>query len=119
MSRRLMRTSFFSAIIVIGLSECIEADTAGLYRVGEHRLYLECAGSGTPTIILEHGEGQSLSTWDAVWSDLGRMTHVCRYDRANRGKSDPGPVPTTSGQLVHDLRELLRVAQVKPPLVLV
>jgi pimeloyl-ACP methyl ester carboxylesterase len=93
--------------------------TNGLFDVGGHRLYLECAGTGTPTVVLEHGQGTSRATWDEVWPGLVASTRTCRYDRAGRGDSEPGPVPTTSARVVADLHTLLRTAHVAPPYLMV
>lgn len=90
-----------------------------LFDVGGHKLALECAGSGTPAVILGHGQGNTRRIWDKVWPDLVRMGRICRYDRAARGDSEVGPAPTTSGRMAHELHDLLRAARVPPPYIMV
>ena len=92
---------------------------SGRFDVGGHRLYIECRGTGTPTMVLGHGQGASRTTWDRIWPDLLKMGRVCRYDRAASGNSEVGPVPTTSGRIVRDLHKLLEAAGVPPPYVMV
>lgn len=93
--------------------------------VGGYRLYLECTGSGSPTLILESGfgaPGASLaasSGWRRLGPALGGETRVCAYDRAGLGASDPRPRsrPGTSQALATELRTLLRNAGVPAPYV--
>ena len=58
--------------------------------VGGYSLYIECAGSGSPTVILETG-GPSASLqgrgWLAMRASVANETRVCAYDRADRGKA--------------------------------
>ena len=49
----------------------------------------------------------------------GGPAHVCSYDRAGLGYSDPVSEPRTSRVIAQELHELLRAAGVKPPYILV
>jgi hypothetical protein len=91
----------------------------GRFDVGGYRLYLRCTGTGTPTVVMDASANADSSTWSDVEPSLARVTRVCVYDRAGRGRSDPGPVPRTSQTMVDDLTTLLRVADVPGPYVLV
>ncbi len=51
--------------------------------------------------------------------EVATFTRVCAYDRANRGRSDRGPIPNTSQQMVADLRTLLARVGIAGPYVLV
>src|SRR5215470_3293946 len=70
--------------------------SGSLYDVGGYRLYLQCAGAGSPTVILDSGLGADHAEWAAVQPAVARSTRVCSWDRAGLGKSDhrpqPGPV---------------------------
>lgn len=90
-----------------------------LVDVGGHRLYVHCTGRGGPTVILEAGLGSHSAVWGLVQPGVAAFTTVCSYDRANRGKSDPGPVPRTSQTAVDELRALLQRAGIRGPYVLV
>jgi pimeloyl-ACP methyl ester carboxylesterase len=87
--------------------------------IGGFRLHLNCAGSGTPTVILDAALGGSSVSWSLVQPEVARFARVCSYDRAGFGWSDPGPMPRTAGRLAGELRELLRRAGVDPPFLLV
>jgi pimeloyl-ACP methyl ester carboxylesterase len=77
-------------------------------------LNLYCSGEGSPTVILEGGY-----SWITVQPEIAKFTRACWYDRAGHGWSDPGPYPRTSAAIAGDLHELLRVAAIPPPYVLV
>lgn len=89
-----------------------------LVDVGGRALHIRCAGSGSPTLVLEMGAGTSSLVWETVYRDLSRVTHVCAYDRAGYGWSDAGPMPRTGDALVSDLHALLRASGEHGPFVL-
>ncbi len=116
-------------------------DFAGLVDIGDGRnIYLECRGSGSPTVILEAG----FRTRADVWSDdlvqpaaprtmtlagVAAFTRVCAYDRPGTAsviddklrpsRSDPVAMPRTARDAVTDLHHLLAAAGVLGPYVLV
>lgn len=94
-------------------------DSGRAIDIDGRRLVLTESGSGAPAVVLETGLGAESEEWYAVQSALAPLTHVCRYDRAARGASDPAPQPRSALDLVEDLRVLLQRADVAPPYVLV
>jgi hypothetical protein len=74
------------------------------------RLALTCRGIGAPTVVLETGLGAESEEWEAVQQEVETVTATCRYDRANRGHSDPAPKPRSAGDFVSDLHALLLAA---------
>src|SRR5215212_2034513 len=58
-----------------------------LVDIGGRSLYIECSGTGTPTVWLEAGFGGSSGTWATVFPALSRTTRTCAYDRAGLGSS--------------------------------
>ena len=114
-----------------------DADFSGTVDTGNGRkLFLECHGSGSPTVILESGlrtRGDNWSRADLlshggapVLQEVAKFARVCTYDRPgttlNPGevsRSDPAPMPRTALNVVRDLHALLRAAHVPGPYVLV
>jgi len=90
-----------------------------LYSIGGYSLHLNCQGEGTPVVVLDAGLGGFSLDWFYVQEDLSQITRVCSYDRAGYGWSDEGPPPRTTDQIVEELYELLDVAGVKSPYILV
>lgn len=90
-----------------------------LIDIGGRGLYLECMGTGSPTVILEAGMTGDHRTWEQVQPALAASTRVCAYDRANIAPSDPAPTPRTAGDAVEDLHGLLDTADIEGPYVLV
>jgi pimeloyl-ACP methyl ester carboxylesterase len=48
-----------------------------LVDVGGYRLHLYCAGSGTPTVVLESGLGETGAYWGWISTALALETRVC------------------------------------------
>ena len=90
-----------------------------LVDVGGRQLYVECIGSGRPTILLEAGFGGSSELWADVLPELGRETRTCAYDRAGIGASDAIPGVHDAGDEIRDLERLLDRGGIEPPYVLV
>jgi len=90
-----------------------------LVDVGGHRLHLRCAGSGTPTVLLESGLGETDAYWGWISPAVASDTRVCVYDRAGRGWSDPVSFPQDGVAVATDLHILLDRAHVSGPFVLV
>ena len=89
-----------------------------LVDVGGHRMHIYCTGSGSPTVILEPGQGGASSDSGWVAPTLARDSTVCVYDRAGRGWSDPADDPQDAARIAADLHTLLERAQVPGPYVL-
>ncbi len=116
-------------------------DFAGLVDIGDgRRLFLECRGSGSPTVVLEAGFRTRADVWsdDLIQPDAPRtmvlpgvaaFTRVCAYDRPGtatgtesgllESRSDPVAMPRTASALVSDLHALLAAADIPGPYVLV
>jgi len=100
------------------------------------RLYLECHGAGTTTVILESGLRTRGDNWsradllshggEPVLPEVAKFARVCTYDRPgttlNPGevsRSDAAPMPRTALNVVRDLHMLLHAANVPGPYVMV
>jgi pimeloyl-ACP methyl ester carboxylesterase len=94
-------------------------EPGGRIDVGGRRLYLECEGTGRPTVVLEAGWGSGSEAWTGVLPELARTTRTCAYDRAGLGASDPIPGVHDAGDEIRDLERLLHAAGLPPPYVLV
>ena len=83
-----------------------------------HSLYLDCRGSGSPTLILEAGMGADSATWSPVLDQLAGITRTCAYDRTGRGRSDGGSANDLVGMSA-ELSALLEAADEPGPYVVV
>jgi pimeloyl-ACP methyl ester carboxylesterase len=87
--------------------------------IGGRALILSCTGTGSPTVVLEAGSGNTADTWVNVQPEVARFTRVCSYDRAGLGQSDPAPSGVRTVQdSVDDLHALLAAADISGPIVL-
>lgn len=88
--------------------------------VGGRTINIDCAGTGSPTVILEAGGGgRGGYGWRTVQSGVAKFTKVCWYDRAGEGWSDSAPSVRNSSMVVNDLHEVLQRIQTHGPIVLV
>src|SRR5437899_11817766 len=104
-----------------------------LIDIGDGRkMFLECRGSGSPTVILESGYRDDSEIWstplepgkNAVFPQVGKFTWVCAYDRPGTlldadhlSRSTQVPMPRTARDVVSDLHALLQTAHVPGPYV--
>jgi pimeloyl-ACP methyl ester carboxylesterase len=80
-------------------------------------LYIDCTGSGSPTVVLEGGIA---SDWTTVQSGVTEFARVCSYDRPDSPGSRSDPTPQrTAQEVVDDLQAMLAGAGERGPFVLV
>lgn len=129
-------------LTIVAIASAPAADASGLVGIGGGRkLFLQCRGTGTPTVVLISGFRGGYDDWThvlsgpdktprpsrrAVFPRIGRFTHVCAYDRPGTvnfsGVISPSTSvrqPTTAGDGVADLHALLGAAGVNGPYLLV
>ena len=90
-----------------------------LVDLGGHRLHVNCAGKGSPTVVIENGLGDFSFDWILVQNKVAAFTRVCTYDRAGYAWSEPGPKPRTFAQINMELRDALAKMHEPGPYVLV
>lgn len=95
------------------------AKLSGKFEVNGHSLYIECLGTGSPTIVIETGEGGTVTEFSQIQRTLAKQTTTCSYDRANNGRSDKVATPRTAKDVVEDLHALLVASEVPGPYLLV
>ena len=91
-------------------------------RVAGRRIAGECSGSapsGTPTVVLDSGQGSDRSQLAVLRDALVKRTRVCSYDRAGSGASDAATKPRPITDLVSDLHGWLARGGVPGPYLLV
>ena len=116
-------------------------DFSGLVDIGGGReMYMECQGTGYPTVVFVSGTGDRTETWSktldpseqAVLPAIAQTNRVCAYDRPGtfvatgegaedfeKSRSDPVPQPTTLQDGVDDLHALLSASGERGPYVVV
>jgi pimeloyl-ACP methyl ester carboxylesterase len=133
--RRILIAAGLLLLASVRMGSAAPADDFGrLIAIGGGRaMYLECHGTGSPTVVLESGFRTDAEIWSTltaagtpVLPAVSRFTRVCAYDRPGTaldaehiGRSDPVPMPRTAADIVADLDVLLRAAEVPGPYVLV
>ncbi len=110
-----------------------------LVDIGGRRLFLQCRGSSSPTVVLESGYRDRADPWSLnlfdvpgaimVLPGVAAFTRVCTYDRPGTAivlddvlrpsRSDPVPMPRTAADVVAELKALLRAGKIPGPYILV
>ena len=80
-------------------------DFSGLVDIGGGRkIYMECRGKGSPTVVLVSGLGNAADIWSVtadpknerpVFDEVARFTRVCAYDRPGTTRFDGMLSPST------------------------
>ncbi|GAB3083516.1 alpha/beta fold hydrolase [Pedococcus soli] len=118
-----------AAMVVAGLGGLYQASTpsptaaAGrmpgkLVDVGGYRLHLKCTGTGSPTVVLLNGLGETSPLWARIQPAVAATSRVCSYDRAGQGWSDDSPKPADATTAATDLHKLLTEAGESGPFLL-
>jgi pimeloyl-ACP methyl ester carboxylesterase len=89
------------------------------YEVGGHRVYLDCRGQGSPTVVLDNGLGEVTASWARIVAQVDTTTRVCAYDRSGQGWSQGTGSAQDGVAAAQDLHALLSVAGEKGPYLLV
>jgi len=90
-----------------------------LVDVGGHAINVYCTGRGSPTVVMDAGEGETMSTWRKVQPAIAKVTRTCSFDRAGMGFSEAGPLPRDANAMVRDLHSLLQRGGIAGPYILV
>jgi pimeloyl-ACP methyl ester carboxylesterase len=89
-----------------------------LADVDGYRMYIDCTGSGSPTLILEAGAQNDSTIWNGVQPALSKTTRVCSYDRAGFGWSGARPTTRDADHIAAELHGLLLRSGIAGPIVL-
>lgn len=88
-----------------------------LVDIGGHRIAIRCTGTGSPTVVLEPGLGESSRAMARLIApSVARTTRICVYDRAGHGMSDAAPENKADGE--RDLHVLLERSNMPGPYVI-
>jgi len=90
-----------------------------LVDVGGYRLHINCTGTGSPTVVIDAGQGDWSTSWGLVQQEVAKTTRICTYDRAGMGWSELGPLPRDAAHFAKELHTLLQNANVPGPYVMV
>lgn len=90
-----------------------------LINLNGRSLHLLSRGEGSPAVVFESGLMSTVLSWIDVQPEIAKATRAVCYDRAGLGWSDAGPAPRDADQIVKELRQLLALAQISPPFILV
>lgn len=96
-------------------------DNAGVFEAGGQRQWLDCRGTGGPTLVLIAGLWGWSKDWVSMTDQLRAGGRVCTYDRPGLGQSPArtGSLEVDASLHAMELHELLRVAGEEGPYLIV
>ena len=80
---------------------------------------IKTLGTGEITVIFESGASDSLEVWGSLPDTIAKYARVFLYDRADIGKSDTSRQERIIPNIVNELQNILKVAEIHPPYVFV
>ena len=129
------------AVLALGMPMALQGepapaggDFAGAVELDGRKPYLECQGTGAPTVILISGYRNNAAIWTTppaagiarVFTSIAKFTRVCAYDRPDTildadhlSRSDPVAMPRTAEEGMFELHDVLEAAKNEGPYVLV
>jgi len=90
-----------------------------LYQVGENTYHVLCDGNSGPTLLFESARGGWYTDWAPLWKLLPSSQRRCTYDRLGLGWSSYNSSETRSDVVAKELNNLLAVAEIDGPLIIV
>jgi pimeloyl-ACP methyl ester carboxylesterase len=90
-----------------------------LVNINGHRIHIQVAGKGTPTVILEAGLSAMSSVWGWIHPEVAKFTQVLSYDRAGLGWSERGDATFTGLHVARQLHDILHASGIRRPYVVV
>lgn len=90
-----------------------------LVDAGGYNLHLVKAGTGSPTILLEAGSGETSLSWRQIPEELAEFATVVSYDRAGYAWSEPADSERTGENIVRELHTALEKEGIHGPYLLV
>ena len=88
-------------------------------NIGFQTMYVDCLGENKPTILVDVGIAESSASWYKIAKELSKNTRICLYDRAGYGWSDSGRGERTTATIVHELKLLVKRAEIPGPYIIV
>lgn len=118
--RKTLRYLITWTLVLLSFVSCgkEQADESGMAKVGTHRLHYVRMGSGSPTVVLDAGLGETYRDWLPLLEEIAQSMSVVAYDRAGYGESEPGPFPRDCEREAEELHLLLFSLKAKGPLIL-
>jgi pimeloyl-ACP methyl ester carboxylesterase len=105
------------------VTSAASTETADLYDVGGHKLYMSCAGAGPMTVVFVHGwvNQSGFIPHEAATAVRDLLTddyRVCLYDRRNVWPSETVDAVQTTKDVVREMHAVLRAGGEEPPYIL-
>ncbi|MGK7938568.1 MAG: alpha/beta fold hydrolase [Crocosphaera sp.] len=99
------------------VEKCQQLPPGKLIDLGGYKVHYYQKGSGDITVVFDHSLGGIEGYF--LMDEIAKITQVFIYDRPGYGWSDSSPKKRCSQEIVYELDQLLKKAEVSPPYLLV
>lgn len=101
------------------LAGCASLPNTTQLRYEEARGSLAQRGTSSPVVVFQAGLGNGMSVWSAVLTHLPPEVSTFAYDRPGYGESSSKSAQRSPCDIARELHDVLHLAGVRPPYVLV
>jgi hypothetical protein len=111
-------TLIISLFLLLSCSEAQRLKEKSI-NIDSHSLQYISYSKGSPTIVLDVGITETYESWLPLLNKLSEKVSVFAYNRAGYRGSDMGVFPRDSKKIITELNELLEIAKVDTPYIVV
>lgn len=112
-------TTWIAGFVIAALSGCSTLPNSSQVEYEGSKVSIAHGAGSAPVVVFQSGLGDGKSVWSAVLQRLPSDVGTFAYDRPGYGGSSSKPGERDPCSIAHELHELLRVADIRPPYVLV
>lgn len=112
-------TTWTTSFVIAALSGCSTLPNSSRVEYQGSKISVAHRAGNSPTAVFQSGLGDGMSVWSAVLQRLPSTVSTFAYDRPGYGHSSSKPGDRDPCSIAHELHELLRAGNVRPPYILV
>jgi pimeloyl-ACP methyl ester carboxylesterase len=112
-------SALVTGFVIAGHSGCSSLPNSSQVEYEGSKISIAHKSGKSPIVVFQSGLGNGMSVWSAVLQRLPSDVGTFAYDRPGYGGSFSKPGERDPCSIAHELHELLRIADVRPPYILV
>lgn len=106
-------------ILVVTAFSCKQNPDDRFVDIDGHKQHILDMGTGSPVVIFITGAGADLKNFNAVQTEIAKLTRTLSYDRAGIGLSEELNTERTVDHFAIELNEILENEKIEPPYLIV
>ncbi len=106
-------------LLVIIVFACKQNSSDRFVEIDGHKQHILDMGTGSPVVIFITGAGADLKNFNAVQTEIAKLTRTLSYDRAGVGLSEELDTERSVDHFAVELNEILEKENIEPPYLVV